>query len=87
MANDKKSGQGTAKAKAPARPRAKKTTTAEPAKTQLANAAAAEHVDKGSLEEQIRRRAHEISLSHNGPGNPEQDWLQAEHEILGKRSK
>jgi hypothetical protein len=36
-----------------------------------------------SLEEQIRRRAHELSLQRgNQPGSALDDWLQAEDEIL-----
>jgi hypothetical protein len=35
-----------------------------------------------SLEERIRRRAHEIYLRRSDrEGSPEQDWLQAEEEI------
>ncbi len=33
-------------------------------------------------EEEIRRRAHEIFLARNGaPGDPVDDWLQAEREL------
>jgi hypothetical protein len=36
-----------------------------------------------SLEERIRRRAHELSLQRgNQPGSALDDWLQAEDEIL-----
>ena len=35
-----------------------------------------------ALEEQIRRRAHEIYMHHGGHGqSAEADWLQAEHEL------
>ena len=38
--------------------------------------------ERGSLEERIRVRAHEIYLRRGGTeGTPEQDWLQAELEI------
>jgi hypothetical protein len=37
--------------------------------------------------EQVARRAYEIFLGRGGtPGNPEQDWLQAERELsLGRQ--
>jgi Protein of unknown function (DUF2934) len=39
-----------------------------------------------SLEEQIRRRAHELSLQRGDqPGSALADWLQAEDEILRAR--
>lgn len=39
---------------------------------------------KGTLEERIRRRAHELYLQRGQqPGSPLQDWLQAEGEIRG----
>jgi hypothetical protein len=39
-----------------------------------------------SLEEQIRRRAHELSLQRGDqPGSALDDWLQAEDEILRAR--
>ena len=42
--------------------------------------------EKFSLEEQIRRRAHEISLQRGDqPGSALDDWLQAEDEILRAR--
>ena len=38
------------------------------------------------LEEQIRRRAHEIWLQRGGQdGSEMDDWLQAEQEILGSK--
>jgi DUF2934 family protein len=37
----------------------------------------------GPSHEQIAHRAYEIFLARGGqPGNPEQDWLQAERELL-----
>lgn len=39
------------------------------------------------LEEKIRVRAYELYLQRRGQhGTPEQDWLQAVHEIGGQRS-
>jgi hypothetical protein len=43
------------------------------------------------LEEEIRHRAYELYLQrradgHEGGGNPHQDWLTAEREILSRRS-
>ncbi len=38
------------------------------------------------IEEQIRRRAHEIYVERGeSPGSDVEDWLQAEREILGDR--
>jgi len=40
------------------------------------------------LEQQIRRRAHEIYLEHGGQdGSDLDDWLQAEAEILAAQEK
>ncbi len=41
----------------------------------------------GPSHEQIARRAYEIFLARGGtPGNPEQDWFQAERELsLGRQ--
>ena len=40
-----------------------------------------------SLEEQIRRRAHELSVERgNQPGSALDDWLKAEDEILRARN-
>lgn len=37
-------------------------------------------------EDEIRRRAYELYLERGGTtGDPGQDWLQAEHEILARR--
>jgi hypothetical protein len=39
-------------------------------------------------DEQVRRRAHEIYLARGGkPGNPIQDWLQAEKELKATQSR
>ena len=41
-----------------------------------------------ALEEQIRRRAHEIYMHHGGHGqSAEADWLQAEHEIRNAKTQ
>jgi hypothetical protein len=38
------------------------------------------------LESKIRERAHQLyEVRGRGPGKDEQDWLQAEHEILDQR--
>jgi Protein of unknown function (DUF2934) len=42
------------------------------------------HLD---LDARIRRRAHEIWQSHPDGNTALQDWLQAEHEILGGASE
>jgi hypothetical protein len=40
-------------------------------------------LDPVGLERKIRERAHELyEIRGRGPGKDEQDWLQAEHEIL-----
>lgn len=36
----------------------------------------------GPGEEEIRLRAYAIYLERNGAGDPEQDWLQAERELI-----
>jgi hypothetical protein len=56
-----------------------------PASTGPAQAAATP-ARTGPTHEQIARRAYEIFLARAGqPGNPEQDWLQAERELrLGR---
>jgi hypothetical protein len=74
-----------------ARNNAKSTTPAEketskapsaPVQTQNPNP-----VRTGPNQEQIARRAYEIFLARGGqPGNPEQDWHQAERELsLGRQ--
>jgi len=48
-----------------------------------ADLAAESHI---SLEERVRQRAHEIWLSrrgNDGEGTPQEDWLEAEREVLG----
>ena len=43
---------------------------------------------KPSSEQKIAVRAYEIYLQRNGaPGNPLEDWVRAEHEILQKTRK
>lgn len=38
--------------------------------------------------EEIAKRAYLIYLERNGtPGNPLEDWVRAEHELLQKKSK
>lgn len=92
----KKNTEGTRKVTAPASSPAKKPMAASP--VQVAAAAAAGQVAASpspvtlqnyvGQEDQIRRRAFQISQSQkSGHSNPEQNWLQAEHEILGKSSK
>ncbi|MFL5347352.1 MAG: DUF2934 domain-containing protein [Hyalangium sp.] len=71
-----------------------KTTT--PAETETAKAPSAPTQNQaqsqntartGPTHEQIARRAYEIFLARGGqPGNPEQDWHQAERELrLGRQ--
>jgi len=54
----------------------------------------ADHIDDQiaqshlTLDERIRRRAHQIYLTHGAkPGSDLDDWLQAEREILGESPK
>ena len=43
---------------------------------------------KLSSQQKIAQRAYEIYLERNGaPGNPLEDWVRAEHEILQKPRK
>lgn len=43
---------------------------------------------KLSPQQKIAQRAYEIYLERNGaPGNPLEDWVRAEHEILHKPRK
>ncbi|MGB8472524.1 MAG: DUF2934 domain-containing protein [Candidatus Acidiferrum sp.] len=43
---------------------------------------------KLSAERKIQLRAYEIYLERNGaPGNPLEDWVRAEHEVLNKTRK
>jgi hypothetical protein len=45
-------------------------------------------VKKLSPQEKIAQRAYEIYLQRNGaPGNPLEDWVRAEREILAKSRK
>ena len=45
-------------------------------------------VKKLSPQQKIAQRAYEIYLERNGaPGNPLEDWVRAEHEILQKTRK
>jgi len=39
------------------------------------------------IQEKIRRRAFELYEQGRGTGDPTQDWLEAEREILGEKSK
>ncbi|KFE63918.1 DUF2934 domain-containing protein [Hyalangium minutum] len=61
-----------------------KVATTPPAKAATNTAAPAR---TGPTHEQIARRAYEIFLARGGqPGNPEQDWSQAERELqLGRQ--
>lgn len=62
----------------PAKPNTATPVTAAPAPTP---------VRTGPTHEQIARRAYEIFMARGGqPGNPEQDWAQAERELqLGRQ--
>ena len=41
-----------------------------------------------SPQQKIQLRAYEIYLERNGaPGNPLEDWVRAEHEVLNKTHK
>jgi hypothetical protein len=56
----------------PVKAKARKTKTTKPAPTQ----------------EEIQLRAYQIYLERNGaPGNPFEDWTQAERELTGKPAK
>jgi len=45
-------------------------------------------VKKLSPQEKIAQRAYEIYLERNGaPGNPLEDWVRAEREVLAKSRK
>ena len=69
-----------------ARPSAKPSTPAskEPAQAPIpSNTMSARSTPSG---DQIARRAYELYLSRGGhQGNPEQDWLQAERELMLSR--
>ena len=50
-------------------------------------AAAAPISEAGALENKIRERAHQLYEDRGRePGKEQQDWIQAEHEILNQRS-
>jgi hypothetical protein len=70
-----------------ARNNAKTTTPAEKESAKAPSAPQQNAVRTGPSHEQIARRAYEIFLARGGqPGNPEQDWQQAERELrLGRQ--
>jgi hypothetical protein len=71
-----------------ARNNAKTTTPAEKESAKAPSAPQPQNtVRTGPTHEQIARRAYEIFLARGGhPGNPEQDWQQAERELqLGRQ--
>lgn len=71
-----------------ARTNAKTPTPAEKETAKVPSAPTAQNTARpGPAHEQIARRAYEIFLARDGqPGNPEQDWHQAERELrLGRQ--
>ncbi len=67
------------------RSNARSTTPTAPAKAAPANEAQRE-AHRGPSQEEIARRAYDLFLARGGaPGNPDEDWLQAERELrLGR---
>jgi hypothetical protein len=71
-----------------ARPSAKPSTpaTKEPAQAPIPSNTMSASARSTPSGDQIARRAYELYLSRGGqPGNPEQDWLQAERELMLSR--
>jgi len=62
------------------------TTSTQPRKTGSPRNDEMNSFSKGPTREQIAKRAYEIYLGRNGaPGNPDDDWIQAERELrLGR---
>ncbi|MCG3139104.1 MAG: D-inositol-3-phosphate glycosyltransferase [Phycisphaerae bacterium] len=84
--NNNNPGKSTPK---PSSTRSRSTTSAKTSTTRTArstgkSATATNRTVKVVTEEMIRQRAHQIYLARNGtPGDPAQDWLQAERELRG----
>ena len=83
MAREKKTNDAAPKV---ARPRTKKTATATVEAPIAPDAPTSPGMQAETIEERIRRRAYELSLQRGEHGNPHDDWIRAEEEILGKRS-
>lgn len=87
MAKEKKTPEGTPKASTRSRSK-KPTTSASPEPVAVAQPSnITTKSDFVNAEEAVRRRAYELSLKRGAnDGSPEDDWIRAEQEILGKQS-
>lgn len=79
-------GRNTAKTPTTNEKETSKVASTPPAKAATASNTAAP-ARTGPTHEQIARRAYEIFMARDGqPGDPEQDWMQAERELqLGRQ--
>jgi hypothetical protein len=87
MAKEKKPTESNPKTSARSRTKKPTTSATTGGLTASQPSSPAVRSDFVSAEEAVRRRAYELSLKRGAnDGSPEEDWIRAEEEILGKRS-